>query len=379
MWARRRVRSATGRGRLVGLDRCPVRVARVGVGGAGRGSAIRGIGRGSLLGRMLASAPGRDAVRDPADIREASGPEQRRGDTRPVAGRADRRDRAVAGQLVQSVGQRAAGDVLRARDVTALVLASAWRTSITSGRGRVPPRSSLARAGRRCSVRSLSIGRPSRSSSERRRGAWPTDRLVADAHGLADRPSQSPARSTTRTSGRSGSTTQPSHVPNDDPAGIESEPGICDVAWRTATEARRRGRPAAIAARARRRPVACDPEPRPPSSRGPSWLVGRIRAKYRGIAGWPAEQHPRERVHVRRADHRVVAALVADRRRSASTRSRSSRATRRRGSDRPPTTSSWGMITSWQRAVHRARVRDRVLRRRGGPSGRPRRRAASHR
>ena len=152
-----------------------------------------------------------------------------------------------------------------------------------------------------------------------------------------DRSSRSAASSTSRTIGRSGSTTQPSHVPNDEPAGIDSEPGMCAGGVRRAATARRRRSGAAPerALQRRRRPVARPPARRPPSSGGPG-LVHRPHpgevAREGRLAG---EQRAGERVdlHRRRAAGRGAARSRSSTTRS--TRSRSSTASRRRGSGRP--------------------------------------------
>src|SRR3954471_19819991 len=70
---------------------------------------------------MAAGAPNADAATDVDDL-EAGALEDRGGEAAAFAAAADRRDRAVAGQLVEAAGEVAVGDVERAGDVLACVL-----------------------------------------------------------------------------------------------------------------------------------------------------------------------------------------------------------------------------------------------------------------
>ena len=79
---------------------------------------------------------------------------------------------------------------------------------------------------------------------------------------------------------RRRSTSQPSHVPNDDPAGIDSAPGACRTAnaagERRSTSWRAVGHGSARLLEVHRPRISGT---RAPMSGGPAWLIGRIRAK----------------------------------------------------------------------------------------------------
>ena len=184
----------------------------------------------------------------------------------------------------------------------------AWRTSMTSG----------ASSARRPSRRELVDGQPAADSTGGRprsqagirpaRGRRPPRTRSASPARMAS--SQSSGSSRTSTSGRSGSTTQPSHVPNDEPDGIDSEPGTCASGRpaagvddeRAARDAARPPRPPSGASPARRRAAAARP--------GSSGASGRSSAETSAD-----RRAARGRTRRRRsADHRVVAALEADRR-----------------------------------------------------------------
>ena len=120
--------------------------------------------------------------------------------------------------------------------------------------------------------------------------------------------------STRRTIGRSGSATQPSHVPNDEPAGIDSEPGMCSRAWWRGERASTISAP--------RPSAASNPSPdngaisgtTPPSNGGPAWFDRSHPGEVARDGRLAAEQRPCERIDLHRREERVVAALVADRR-----------------------------------------------------------------
>ena len=115
-----------------------------------------------------------------------------------------------------------------------------------------------------------------------------------------------------RTIGASASTTQPSQVPNDGPAGIDSEPGT----WRRACLAGDRvstttaPRPSAVVQPGAEQRLD-GRDARAQESR--SGLVDRPHprevARDRRL---PGQQRPREGLHLHRRQERVVAALVAD-------------------------------------------------------------------
>ena len=87
------------------------------------GSSSTGLrGGGAALDRVAAVAPGADALADVDDVGEALALQDRGGQAAAFAAAADRRDRAVAGQLVEALGEVAVGDVERAGDVLAGVL-----------------------------------------------------------------------------------------------------------------------------------------------------------------------------------------------------------------------------------------------------------------
>ena len=101
---------------------------------------------------------------------------------------------------------------------------------MTNGASGPPADSSPARAS--TSSAAPGLDRPAGTTPRlEAAGDVPGDRLVADPQRLARQVVEIGRRaSTISTIGRSASTTQPSHVPNDDPAGIDSEPGT----WATA-------------------------------------------------------------------------------------------------------------------------------------------------
>src|SRR3954471_874483 len=70
---------------------------------------------------MPAVAPNADAAADVDDL-EAGALEDRGGEAAAFAAAADRRDRAITGQLVEAAGEVAVGDVERAGDVLPGVL-----------------------------------------------------------------------------------------------------------------------------------------------------------------------------------------------------------------------------------------------------------------
>ena len=77
-----------------------------------------------------------------------------------------------------------------------------------------------------------------------------------------------------------GSTTQPSHVPNDGPSGIDWEPGACGDGvggGRAEVEEQRAARERGSASP--RGTAAAAPGPARRGATGPAWFVGRIRAK----------------------------------------------------------------------------------------------------
>ena len=164
----------------------------------------------------------------------------------------------------------------------------AWRTSMTSGAFRGDARSRRSASSSTFSRPVDSSGPPPSAHAPNPPRRWPTTRPSApirSAWRIAS--SQSPGRSRTRTSGRSGSTTQPSHVPNDGPSGTFCEPAAWATEWSAGGRRSRRRAPPAIEARVSSRLSGRGAGIRPPRRGGPAWLVGRIRAKYRGTAGWP--------------------------------------------------------------------------------------------
>src|ERR1700761_2604888 len=93
------------------------------------------------LDRIAGRAPGADALADVDHVGEALALEDRGGEARALAAAADRRDRAVAGQLVDAPGEGAVGDVEAAGDVLGLVLGVlADVEDHRAGRGGGPPR-----------------------------------------------------------------------------------------------------------------------------------------------------------------------------------------------------------------------------------------------
>ena len=60
--------------------------------------------------RIPGRLPGRDAAGHPRDVGKPGRPEERRGNAGPVAAGADRRDRSIAGQRVEPIGQVARPD-----------------------------------------------------------------------------------------------------------------------------------------------------------------------------------------------------------------------------------------------------------------------------
>src|SRR3954452_18628885 len=78
--------------------------------------------RGGALDRVAALAPGSDPLADVDDVGEARALEDRGSQAAALAAAADRRDRAVAGQLLEAAGEVAVGDVEGAGDVLARVL-----------------------------------------------------------------------------------------------------------------------------------------------------------------------------------------------------------------------------------------------------------------
>src|SRR3954451_22288908 len=86
--------------------------ARLGQGGA----------RAAALDRVAGLAPGADALADVDDVVEPCPLQDRGRQAAAFAAAADRRDRAIAGQLVEVVGEVSVGDVQRAGDVLARVL-----------------------------------------------------------------------------------------------------------------------------------------------------------------------------------------------------------------------------------------------------------------
>src|SRR4249920_3572277 len=77
---------------------------------------------GAALHRVPALAPGADSLADVDDVVEPGALEDRGGEAAALAAAADRRDRAVARQLVAALGQVAIGDVGGVGDVLAGVL-----------------------------------------------------------------------------------------------------------------------------------------------------------------------------------------------------------------------------------------------------------------
>ena len=76
----------------------------------------------AALDRVAAVAPGADALADVDDVGEALALEDRGGEAAALAAAADRRDRPLAGQLVEAAGEVAVGDVEGAGDVLVGVL-----------------------------------------------------------------------------------------------------------------------------------------------------------------------------------------------------------------------------------------------------------------
>ena len=107
---------------------------------------------------MAAVAPGADALADVDDVGEALALEDRGGEAAALAAAADRRDRAVAGQLVEAAGEVAVGDVEGAGDVLAGVLGGVADVEDQRRLGALDP---LAPARRGRSARSCCTGRSS--------------------------------------------------------------------------------------------------------------------------------------------------------------------------------------------------------------------------
>src|ERR671914_1602136 len=75
------------------------------------------------LDRVALFRPGADAaVGDVGDLVESLALQDRGGEAAALAAAADRGDRAIAGDLVEAVGNLAVGDVERSRDVATLPL-----------------------------------------------------------------------------------------------------------------------------------------------------------------------------------------------------------------------------------------------------------------
>ena len=327
---------------------------------------------------IAARLPVGEAAADGAHPVEAAGTQQRRGHARAIAARADRRDRPVVRQGVEPFGQLAGADVDGARDVPRLVFGRLAdvddeRRSVGTRRPGHAARAStsygasdLDRHGRTAAT-PRSRRRRSRRST-RSRCAWP---------GATGRPGRRPCARAGRR-GVSTSTIQPSQVPNDGPAGIDSESGI-------ARHGMRLGRPRVDhdGATPQRRLEAVAGQwldlGHPPAEQRRARLVERPHprevARERRL---PGEQRAGERVDVHRRQQRVVSPLEADgrpRRRRDPRRAQRSGAMGRVDHDRVLV----GEEHVVERAVHRRGERSRVLGARAGRSARPPRRAATRR
>ena len=279
-------------------------------------SGASGVGRGCLaltaLDRVTMGLPRGQPVGDPADVVETGGSQQRRGHTRPVAGRADRRDRPISRQVVEPLLEDARADVQRGRDVPADVFADLPDVDDERGTRAAPVQARRELVDREAAA-GLDRGAATRSSSRNRRGCGRGDSRNRRASPGALASSQSAGESSIRTSGRSGSTTQPNHVPNDEPEGIETRPGHVGhrVGRRRAKVDEDRilvegGASSLDRQRSRLRRAAAE-QPR-------AGLVGRAHPREVAREGrLVAKQEPGKAVHVGRLDHRVVAAFEADR------------------------------------------------------------------
>src|SRR6201999_4357231 len=85
-------------------------------------SSVGGDAGGAGLDRVAGRAPGADALADVDHVGEALALEGRGGEAGALAAAADRRQRPIAGQLVDPLGEGAVRDVEAAGDVLGRVL-----------------------------------------------------------------------------------------------------------------------------------------------------------------------------------------------------------------------------------------------------------------